>query len=62
MITSADAPKASPSLGAGLVGRMGALVGKAGAEGSNKAPASKRFNHQFEQPQTPEGSEPGYGG
>ncbi|MGW0582988.1 hypothetical protein ACWD25_45350 [Streptomyces sp. NPDC002920] len=45
-----------------LVGRMGPLVGKAGAEGSNKAPVSERFNYQFEQPQTPEGSESEYGG
>ena len=30
---------------------MGALAGKAGAEGSNKAPASEYFNYQFEQPQ-----------
>lgn len=62
LITSADTPKASPSFGADLVGRMGALMGKAGAEGSNKAPVSERFNYQFEQPQTPEGSESEYGG
>ncbi|MFJ5724734.1 hypothetical protein [Streptomyces sp. NPDC093149] len=62
MITSADAPKASPPFGADLVGRMGAVVDKAGTAGPNSAPASERFNHQFEQPPTPEGSEPGYGG
>lgn len=62
MITSADAPKASPSFGADLVGRMGRVAGKAGAAGPKKAPASERFNHQFEQPPTPEGSESECGG
>ncbi|MFE5863569.1 hypothetical protein [Streptomyces virginiae] len=32
------------------------------APGPNKAPVGERFNYQFEQPQTPEGSEPEHGG
>lgn len=62
MVTSADAPKAQPSFGADLVRRMGSVMDKAGTAGPNKAPVGERFNYQFEQSQTPAGSEPEHGG
>ncbi|WP_412075410.1 hypothetical protein ACLF6K_05680 [Streptomyces xanthophaeus] len=37
-------------------------VTRSEAPGPSKTPVGERVNYQFEQPQTPEGSEPAHGG
>ncbi|MEV7953018.1 hypothetical protein [Streptomyces sp. NPDC088141] len=55
-------PKPPAAFGADLVGRMRAIVGKAGAENGGRASSGESFSPGFEQPTASGGDEPEYGG